>query len=134
MIIGLTHVAVSVTNIERSIEFYIQKLGLKEQFRLNGDDGTPFLVYIKVAEGQFIELFPGAEGPNAKQSAAGLVHICLQVDDIHKTYKELTGRGILANGEPLIACDNAWQFWTNDPDGNPIEFHQFIAESMQLAD
>ena len=132
MIIGLTHIAVRVSDLERSLDFYVNKLSLKEQFRINGEDGAPRLVYVKVADRQFIELFPGANGPYAEPEGAGYVHICLQVDDIQKTYEELTGKGIVANGEPFIAIDNAWQFWTKDPDGNPIEFHQFIAESMQI--
>lgn len=131
MIIGLTHIAVSVTDLEKSMDFYTRQLGLPEQFRINGEDGSPWLIYIKVAENQFIELFPGASGPRNECKTAGLVHICLQVDDIHKTYEELTARGVSTNGEPFIACDNTWQFWTADPDGNPIEFHQFTAESMQ---
>jgi lactoylglutathione lyase len=55
MIIGLGHVAYKVTDIDRSIEFYCEKLGLKEAFRLNHENGELMLVYLKVAEGQFIE-------------------------------------------------------------------------------
>lgn len=132
MITGLTHAAVRVTDIDRSMDFYINVLGLSEQFRISGEDGRPRLVYLKVAEGQFIELFPGAKGPHADPEGAAVVHICLQVDDIHEAHRELTGRGLRAHGEPIMGADNSWQFWTSDPDGNPIEFHQFTAESMQL--
>lgn len=134
MIIGLTHVAVRVADLRKSLDFYVNKLGLKEQFRINGQDGRPWLVYIKVAGNQFIELFPGASSPYSEFEGAGYAHICLQVDDIHKTYEEFTARGVVADGAPHIAADNAWQFWTKDPDGNPIEFHQFIPESMQVAE
>jgi len=132
MIISLTHIAVRVSDIEKSLDFYVNKLGLVEQFRINGEDGKPWLIYVKVSDRQFIELFPGAHGPYAEPKGAGYVHICLQVDDIHKTYEQLTARGVVTNGAPFIAVDNAWQFWTKDPDGNPIEFHQFIPESMQV--
>lgn len=131
MIIGLTHAAVRVTDIKKSLEFYTGLLGLPEQFRLSHDNGDPWLVYLKVAERQFIELFPGANGPHSKPESAAVVHICLEVDDIQATYKELTGRGLVANGEPILAADESWQFWTADPDGNPIEFHQFTAKSRQ---
>lgn len=132
MITGLTHAAVRVTDLDRSLEFYTKVLGIPEQFRLTRDDGTPWLVYLKLAEGQFIELFPGAKGPHTPPEGAGVVHICLLVDDIQATYKELTGRGLVAHKEPILGADGSWQFWTADPDGNPIEFHQFTAESRQV--
>jgi lactoylglutathione lyase len=131
MITGLTHTAISVTDVEGSIRFYCDILGLTEHFRLLNDDGTTCLVYLRVAPSQFIELFPGAEAPHEDSKAAGVVHICLEVDDIHETHREMTSRGLTGASEPFLAGDNSWQFWTRDPDGNPIEFHQFTPESMQ---
>jgi catechol 2,3-dioxygenase-like lactoylglutathione lyase family enzyme len=121
-----------VTDIDRSLDFYLGTLGLSEQFRLSGDDGKPWLIYLRVADGQFIELFPRAKGPHTQPEGSAVVHICLQVDDIHKTYDELTGRGLVPRGEPILGADGSWQFWSSDPDGNPIEFHQFTPESRQI--
>ncbi len=132
MITGLTHVAVLVTDIDKALEFYCNKLGIAEKFRINNEAGQAHLVYLEVAPNQFIELFPGAEGPHERPKTAATVHICLQVDDIQEAYKEFKSRGGVPHGEPKFAMDNAWQFWTNDPDGNPIEFHQFTPESMQI--
>ncbi len=132
MITGLTHIAIRVTDLEQSLHFYSKQLGFPEVFRLNDNNGNPHLVYLKVADNQFIELFPGADGSYKQRTCAGLVHICLQVDDIQKTYQELTTRGIVTRGEPVYAADNSWQFWTSDPDGNQIEFHQFTPESRQV--
>lgn len=131
---ALSHVAVRVTDVEKSVEFYCDVLGLREKFRLTDEEGNPHLVYVQVAEGQFIELFPGAEGANVRAKTSGLVHICLEVEDIQNAFAELAERGLKATGEPKLGGDNSWQFWTTDPDGNPIEFHQFTPESMQLAD
>lgn len=132
MIIGLTHAAVRVTDLDASIAFYRDVLGLEETFRLTNDAGEAWPVYLKVAENQFIELFPGASGPHEAPKNAGLVHICLQVDDIQSAFRELTARGLVPHREPILGADGSWQFWTSDPDGNPIEFHQFTPESRQL--
>jgi lactoylglutathione lyase len=132
MIKGITHVALLVTDIDKSLDFYCNKLGIKEKFRINKDDGTPHLIYLEVTPNQFIELFPGAQGAFQRPSTSATVHFCLQVDDIQKAYEEFKSRGGVPHSEPMFAMDNAWQFWTNDPDGNPIEFHQFTAESMQI--
>lgn len=134
MIKALTHVAIRVTDIEKALAFYCGVLGFQEQFRLPAEGGPPWLVYVKIADGQFIELFPGAAGPHEERSGAGPSHLCLEVEDIHTAFAELTGRGMAPRDGrgPHYAADNAWQFWTTDPDGNPIEFHQFTDESMQL--
>jgi lactoylglutathione lyase len=132
MIKGLTHVAIRVQDVERSVAFYRDVLGLNEHFRLTNEAGAPILVYIRVTASQFIELFPGANEPRLETNASGAVHICLEVDDIQKSFAEMTGRGLEATGQPVLGADNSWQFWTKDPDGNPIEFHQFTPESLQL--
>ena len=131
MIKGISHVAVRVTDMEKSLRFYRDVLGFRESFRLMRDDGSLHLIYLQVAPGQIIELFPNAEGPSERAKCSGLAHICLEVDDIHESYRELTGRGLAASREPTLGKDRTWQFWTEDPDGTPIEFHQFTPESLQ---
>lgn len=132
MIKGLTHTAVRVTDMDAALDFYCGKLGLQEQFRLTRDDGSLWLVYLRIADRQFIELFPGAEKPYERTSAAGPVHLCLEVEDIHAAHAELLARGGSPHSEPKLGADGAWQFWTNDPGGNPIEFQQFTERSMHV--
>lgn len=132
MIRGITHVAVRVTEIERSLRFYSELLGIPEKFRLLKEDGSIRLIYLEVAERQFIELFPGADAPYSVGSKSALVHICLEVDDIQEAYRQMTSRGVPTLGEPILGGDESWQFWTNDPDGNQIEFHQYTPESRQI--
>ena len=132
MLKGISHAAIRVTDIERSLAFYCGILGLKEKFRLATDDGSVRLIYLELALGQFIELFPGAEGPYTVGKTSAWVHLCLEVDDIQEAYREMTARGLIARGEPILGADGAWQFWTADPDGNQIEFHQFTPESRQV--
>lgn len=59
-IVGLGHVAIKIADVERSLGFYVGKLGLQEFLRLNKDDGTLWLVYLRVTDEQFIEIFPAA--------------------------------------------------------------------------
>ena len=132
-IIGLTHAAIRVSDMDRALEFYCRGLGLREKFRLTRDDGSIWLVYLQVGPRQFVELFPGASGPREDDGKAGPVHFCLEVDDIQAAYGQFVGRGARAvSGEPKLGADGSWQFWTEDPDGNPIEFHQFTGASRQL--
>lgn len=118
--------------MDKSLDFYCRILGLPEQFRLTREDGGLWLVYLKVAERQFIELFPGAKGSYVRPDTPAMVHICLEVDDIQAAYREFTSRGLVPHKEPILGGDSSWQFWTSDPDGNPVEFHQFTPESKQI--
>ncbi|MHB0913766.1 MAG: VOC family protein [Armatimonadota bacterium] len=133
MLKGLSHVAVLVTDLERSLEFYTKIPGIEEHFRLTWEDGRVRLVYLRVGRDQFIELFPRAEQPFARTSNAGLDHFCLEVDDIRAMQDSLAAKGILPTRGPNLGADGAWQFWVQDPDGNFFEFHQFTPDSMQLA-
>ena len=129
MIKGIGHIAFNISNLERSLDFYCNKLGLREAFRLDRE-GTPspWIVYLQIAPGHFIELFPGATGEN-KPSQVGYNHFCLLVEDMAATLKELEARGLPINGEPTRGLDNNWQYWLTDPDGNRIELMQISPDS-----
>jgi|SRR5579884_4297653 len=134
MITGLGHVAFRITDLEKSLDFYCQKLGFKEAFRLEREgEYSPWIVYIQVAPNHFIELFPGARGENTSRGPVGYNHFCLVVDDLQVTLRELAARGLTIEGGPKQGLDHNWQYWINDPDGNAIELMQIVPESPQAA-
>ena len=132
MITGLGHLAFRITNLERSLDFYCNKLGLREAFRLEREgEPSPWIVYLQVAPNQFIELFPGATGDVPSRLGVGYNHFCLVVDDMQATLHELAERGLPITGQPLQGIDQNWQYWINDPDGNAVELMQIMPESPQ---
>jgi lactoylglutathione lyase/glyoxylase I family protein len=123
----LAHVCLNVKNLERSLDFYT-RLGFEPVFRFTRQ-GRPFGVYLKLAESSFIEIF---EDPKLDAPVnTGLVHFCLESDDLDKLMSDLRGRGIEFSAKKL-GCDDTWQIWLKDPDGNAFEVHQYTAKSMQL--
>ena len=132
MIKRLSHIAIWVTDMDRSLDFYLRLPGARQSFRLMREDGGIRLVYVEIAPGQFIELFPMAAGAHERRASAGYAHFCLEVDDIQETYRTLAANGITPRDEPKLGADGSWQLWVQDPDGNPFEFHQFTPDSMQL--
>ena len=59
MITGIGHVAFRVTSLQRALDFYCNKLGFSEAFRLEREgEPSPWIVYIQIAPGSFLELFP----------------------------------------------------------------------------
>jgi lactoylglutathione lyase len=130
---GIGHVALKVADIGHSLEFYRDRLGFAEMMRLNRDDGSLWLVYLRVTDTQFIELFPGGEGDRAPDSGRTAInHFCLECVNIQATANALRAAGIALTVEPKMGADNNWQCWVEDPDGNRIEFMQMAENAMQL--
>lgn len=128
---GIAHTAYFVNDIEESLRFYCEKLGMEKLFTLDLSGMT--LVYVKVCEGQFIELFygEGIEG-KALPQRVGYAHLCLEVTDIYALAKELAEKGVTTEGEPQEGLDHNFQLWAVDPDGNRIEFMQYGKNALQF--
>lgn len=137
MITGIGHVAFRVTSLQRALDFYCNKLGFSEAFRLEQEgQPSPWIVYIQIAPGSFIELFPDpqdAPGTIVQDMQASYKHVCLLVDDMSATLDELAVRGLEITGSPKRGLDSNLQYWISDPDGNPIELMQIMPTSPQAA-
>jgi len=134
MIKGLAHTAYVVKDMEKSLHFYCDILGFKKIFELRRPEtNEPWIEYLKVKEGQFIELFYGGEKSNAvDMQTAGYNHLCLEVDDIHEIAEHLKSKGVTLDVEPKQGLDLNYQCWAKDPDGNRIEFMQMHPDCPQL--
>ena len=126
-----THVAIYCKNMEETLEFYEKAFGFKKIFELpNPDTGAPWIVYIQVAKGQFLELFytePGSEIP--EEAPVGLNHICFCVSDVKGIAEHLEELGYDVFIKPCVGCDNNEQTWVHDPNGVRIELMKVSPES-----
>lgn len=132
----IAHWALKVHDLERSLKFYRDTLGFEEMLRIKNDKGPPethfSLVYLRVTNTQFVELFPDGIGDTvASEKHTCMTHIALQVDNIDATAAELTRLGIPLMRPPKLGLDGNNQCWVLDPDGNRIEFMQMLPGNMQ---
>lgn len=131
---GLGHIALRVNDLDRSIEFY-GKLGIPEFLRLTQEDGRTWIVYLRVSENLFIELFPGGDGSGVPgPETTGVNHLCLTTADIEKTAAHLQSVGIAATAELVPArrgVDGNRGMWIEDPDGNRIEIMEMAPNCVQ---
>ena len=119
---GLT---LTVDNIDRSIEFYEGKLGLKVEYnaspdfallRIGGDDGgTIGLLSQNVSKKE------GVEPSISSQKRA--VHIEFSTDNLDMLFEELKAKGVIFCIPPH---DEPWErsMTALDPDGYSVEFAQ----------
>ncbi|MGN7295460.1 VOC family protein [Rhizobium sp. SAFR-030] len=128
---GLAHVAIRVTDIDRALDFYINKLGFERLMHLDRD-GKLWLVYLRVTDNQFVELFLDGIGERAPGAdTTGYNHLCLSVPDIETSVTELQAAGIDLTRPKVLGLDGNWQCWIEDPDGHRIEIMQMMPDSMQ---
>ena len=130
MITALAHVCFVVRDLDASIAFYRDVLGLTPAFDFINEQGERFGVYLHVGGRSFIELFQGSV--DAPAPAQSFQHICLEVDDIERTTATLRARGVEVT-PVTMGSDASWQAWLADPDGNRIELHGYTPESKQAA-
>ena len=124
MISAIDHINIVVSDMERSVKFYTEVLGLEKigSVHLEGDwiDEIAGLkgviadsVNVATPEGDVkIELFcfktPEGETipANKLSNTVGVRHIGLRVDDIHATYKKLKDAGVNPLSEPVTIPDS----------------------------
>jgi lactoylglutathione lyase len=129
---AIAHVALRIADIDRSLDFYVGKLGFAEMFRLDRD-GRLWIVYLRITDTQYLELFPGGDGEWAPgPNEIGPNHFCLEVNDIDAAISELADKGVSLIQAKKKAVDGNNQAWIEDPDGNRIELMQMSEECLQL--
>jgi catechol 2,3-dioxygenase-like lactoylglutathione lyase family enzyme len=128
MVKALAHVCFRVHDLERSLVFYRDHIGLEVAFERTDEHGRLRGAYIHVGGRSFIEM--SATDVVRADPQQSYQHFCLEVDDIKQTIVELRSRGVEVT-DMKIGNDRSWQAWLSDPDGNRIELHQYTPESRQ---
>jgi lactoylglutathione lyase len=129
-ITGIGHLAVVVSDMKRSTEFYSGVLGFQRVFEIPDAKGNPWISYFKIGKDQFIELFyPQNEEPASAKARIGFSHMCFLVDDMKRTEAEILKRGGTLDKPIKLGVDGNYQAWLKDPDGNKIELMQIMPGS-----
>jgi len=143
------HTGFTVSDIERSIIFYRDVLGLRLVKRQTGT--APYLATVTGFEGVHLEtaLLQPAEGgsmlellqyvshPAAPTDRAtnrpGNGHLCFKVDDLQAACAELRRRGVTLISDPAEITAGAHRgglaVYLRDPDGFTVELYQGPAAS-----
>jgi catechol 2,3-dioxygenase-like lactoylglutathione lyase family enzyme len=139
------HTGFSVGNLERSIGFYRDVLGLELVGRQSGtaeylSSVTGFSgVHLEMAffkasseDDHLLELLEYASHPGEptprETNRPGNGHLCFVVDDIRSCYRELTAKGVRFVSEPALITAGvnrgAQAAYFRDPDGFTLELFQ----------
>ncbi|GGF58883.1 lactoylglutathione lyase [Azorhizobium oxalatiphilum] len=116
------HTMVRVTDVDRSLDFYCNKLGLKEVRRKDVPAGRFTLIFLAP---------PGQEGvaevelthnwdPEPYDEGRNFGHLAFEVDDIYATCERLQAAGVTINRPPR----DGYMAFVRSPDNISVELLQ----------
>jgi len=122
MIQKFDHLEMNVTDVEKSKNFFIDKLGFKLDSVIPGEG-----VFVRSGDA-LIGLF------NARPS--GVVHVAFTVDDVEKTMKEISDKGVeFRRNKPSINTGTGRMIIDfRDPDGNDWQLAKKIQKGTAEVD
>jgi catechol 2,3-dioxygenase-like lactoylglutathione lyase family enzyme len=126
-LVGIAHVAFRVNDLQKSREFYSQ-LGFEQAF-VFADTGKTTVVFIKVNDHQFIELYARSND----SQPLGLMHICFEANDIEAVRSEYLKRDLKPEEIKKARAGNLL-FIMHDPEGQLLEYTQYMPGSFRFND
>lgn len=119
---GLDHIVLVVADVDRSLAWYIDELGLAPERVDDWRAGEVFFPSVRVDASTIIDIVPGEVGPGR----GNVDHFCLVVDD---DIEALAGSKRFDVVEGPVqrwgARGEAISLYVRDPDGNQVELRRY---------
>lgn len=113
----MVHENYNVTNLERSLAFYKEALGLEEVRRIESKDGSFIIVYVANEESDFqLELTWLKDHPQPYNLGECEFHLAFKVDDYEGAYQKHKEMGCICYENPSMGI-----YFIADPDGYWLE-------------
>jgi len=141
---AIHHTGYTVSDLERSVAFYRDLLGLEviaEQEKQGGylaaivgyPDAHVRMAHLRAPVGEHVvELFqyltPAGGAPEIEPKNVGTAHLCLLTDDLHGDYERLAAAGVPFVSPPVEVDTGintgGYALYLRDPDGIVVELFQ----------
>ena len=137
MILRLHHTGFVVRDVDKALAFYRDVVGLElvNRYQRTGPAIGQVVGYeealLEIANMEsngdhILELIqyvspPPGPRPTEERSVLGGTHLCMLVDDIDETFRNLTDNGAVGMNPPASVAPGRRACYMQDPDGNWIE-------------
>lgn len=121
----IEHVGIMASNLEASIAFYTNVVGLDHLETLTHTNGVIRLAFLSFPGRREteIELIEGYDGPVTPEGKVH--HVAFSVDDIEEEYRRIRTLGVSGvDGQITELPNGSRYFFFKGPDGESIEFFQ----------
>jgi lactoylglutathione lyase len=123
--LGIAHMAVYVSDLAKTRAFYEGFLGFDEEpFTLKKSDGSERIVFIKINDQQYLELFD-----EAPKNDGRLNHISIYTDDAERMRAYLEARGVKVPDVVGKGQTGNKNFNIKDPDDHTVEIVEYQPDS-----
>ena len=117
------HTMVRIKDIDESLDFYVNKLGLKEKRRVNNEKARYTLIFLAAENSDektgLLELTYNWD-PEKYEGGRNFGHVAYSVKNIYETCEKLMEGGIIINRPPR----DGHMAFVKSPDGISIEILQ----------
>jgi catechol 2,3-dioxygenase-like lactoylglutathione lyase family enzyme len=129
LILGLRHVALNVRDVQRSVSFYRDVLGLQVEWEPDPDN-----VYLTSGSDNLaLHKLPEGSTPGAVQTVHHIGFIVARIDDVDAVAARVESRAIEIVYPLKTHRDGARSFYFRDPDGVLIQvlYHPPISDNCR---
>jgi len=126
-IIGINHIGIRVTDLEKARKFY-EQLGF---IFIMGPIGPEPVAIMEHSSGVIINFILNADSGlkenvlmDIPEKHTGYTHIALDVNNIKAVQSTIEKSGIHISEGPIVLPNGGSMFFIRDQDSNVIEFHQ----------
>ncbi|AQY21499.1 SMU1112c/YaeR family gloxylase I-like metalloprotein [Riemerella anatipestifer] len=122
----LHHIAIICSDYSVSKSFYTEVLGLNIVREVYREERSSYKLDLGIGDAYVIELFSFPNPPKrlSRPEACGLRHLAFSVDSVEEQREKLLKLNISCEAIRVDEWTNKKFFFTQDPDGLPIEFYE----------
>ena len=110
----------TISNMEKSLAFYTENLGLAIRSRFRTGDGTE-IVFLDGAAGAAVELIQHGPLPVLASGRGAGISLGFRTKSLEQAMEDLAGAGIPVERGPIQAGGGTRFFFVRDPDGYEIQ-------------
>ncbi len=117
MVFKMAHECYNVLDLERSLTFYREALGLEEKHRITAKDGSYILCFIGSPENNFeLELKWLRDRKEPYDLCHGLFHLAFRAEDLESAREMHRKMGVICEEDDVLGV-----YFIEDPDGYWLE-------------